>query len=258
MLRLRYISAWLLLAIASGCEPSSKPGQPGPQNQAANPPANAADETAPSLAPKRAALQFGEGKASTQRNLYIVFDGSGSMAQGLKQPGEQKFANKLVGAKWAVREFLKTIPDDINLGLFVFDASGVREVVSLGSGNRNQFLNEINRVRASGGTPLGESIMAGVDALMVKYQQQLGYGDFRLIVVTDGEANPDTMNSAVQYAQDYGVPIFTIGLDVQSNHSLRDSSRQFFSAKSFEELKKGLIDATAESETFDENTFPNN
>jgi Ca-activated chloride channel family protein len=246
-----------------GCRESAK-NQPAPNTPAANngpvfetDPLESGDDKSEAqvIAPKRAALQFGDGTSSTKRNIYVVFDGSGSMNNKLQQGGNQRFRNKIEGAKWAVGEFMKTIPDDINLGLFVFDAQGVRQVVPLEALDRAAFLAAINDVSAAGGTPLGESIKAGVDALMKKYQQQLGYGEFRLIVVTDGEARPELVADAVQYAEDFGVPIYTIGLDVNENHSLRAKSRQFFSAKSFEELKRGLIDSAAESETFDANDF---
>lgn len=262
---MRAILLTLFCAILSGCGQGSK-NQPVPNlstpavdngpavlNNVAN--NNLPEPVIPTVAPKRAALQFGEGSSSTKRNIYVVFDGSGSMNSKLQQGGNQQFKNKIDGAKWAVDEFMKTIPDDINLGLFVFDAQGVREVVPLAAMDRAAFLTAIHDVRASGGTPLGESIKAGVDALMHKYKQQLGYGEYRLIVVTDGEASGSSIAEAVEYAQDFGVPIYTIGLDVSEQHSLRAKSRQFFSAKSFEELKKGLIDSAAESETFDAQDF---
>lgn len=254
----------LCCAILCGCEKSqnnqninvkTRLGNDGTvvDNDPAN--INDGEPAVPLIAPKRAALQFGEGSSSTKRNIYMVFDGSGSMNNKLQQGSNLQFKNKIAGAKWAVDEFMKTIPDDINLGLFVFDAQGVREVVPLAALDRAAFLAAIHDVRAAGGTPLGESIKAGVDALMKKYQQQLGYGEYRLIVVTDGEASGESIGAAIQYAQDFGVPIYTIGLDVNEQHSLRANSRQFFSAKSFEELKKGLIDSAAESESFDANEF---
>jgi Ca-activated chloride channel family protein len=255
----------LCCAILCGCEKSHKQqdnnvkmraGNNGPRPLVDNEPSSNIPEPAiPNAAPKRAAMQFGEGTSSTKRNIYIVFDGSGSMNNKLQQSGNQHFKSKIDGAKWAVDEFMKTVPDDINLGLFVFDGQGVREVVPLAPLDRAAFLAAIHDVRAAGATPLGESIKAGVDALMKNYQRQLGYGEYRLIVVTDGEASGSSIAEAVQYAQDFGVPIYTIGLDVQENHSLRANSRQFFSAKSFEALKKGLIDSAAESETFDANEF---
>ena len=78
-------------------------------------------------------LEGVDGSAETTRNLYFVFDGSGSMGDPLKRNrGGKKFKTKIEGAKWAVREFIQTVPDDVQLGLFVFDGHGAREVLPLG------------------------------------------------------------------------------------------------------------------------------
>ena len=78
------------------------------------------------------------GEVSLNRNFYFIFDGSGSMRD--RQAGRAK----LEGAKEAVRKFLTKIPDNANLGLFVFDAGGTREVVPLGSDNRDAFMQAID------------------------------------------------------------------------------------------------------------------
>ncbi len=197
------------------------------------------------------------GTASTTRNLYFVFDGSGSMADPLKHhSGNQPRSSKIVGAKKAVDEFVRALPDDVNLGLFVFDAHGAREVVPLGPRNREPFLAAINAVQAQHGTPLGESIVAAADALVKQYKRQLGYGEFRTIVVTDGISNGQiSLAEAARHAASFGFPIYTIGLDLPNGHELRDYSVKYYAADSFEELRRGLQDAAAESEAFDPQEF---
>ena len=75
-------------------------------------------------------------EASLARNFYFIFDGSGSMksAPGGACGGDQSFGSKLEGAQWAVEEFLAKVPEDVNIGLYVFDRDGRQEVVPLGSG----------------------------------------------------------------------------------------------------------------------------
>ncbi len=200
-------------------------------------------------------LEGANGVAATTRNLYFVFDGSGSMQDPLAHSRQSK-QTKIDGAKAAVDQFMQSLPNDVNLGLFIFDAHGTREVVPLGPNNRAAFLSAIHAVKAKEGTPLGESIIAATDALLKQYKQQLGYGEFRIIVVTDGKATGRvSINDAAQHAAAMGIPIYTIGLDIAEGHELRNHSVKYYAADSFEELRRGLQDAAAESESFDPQEF---
>jgi Ca-activated chloride channel homolog len=221
------------------------------------------DRRQPSVTPARVAqvqstpraqieLTDTEGSAvSTARNFYFVFDGSGSMLQ--KPDNDSKFKTKIDGAKWAVREFAQHLPDDANVGLFVFDNSGSREVVPLRSEGKANFLHAIESVRAGGGTPLQKSIHTGVDALVAQYKKQLGYGEYRLVIVTDGLA--DNLDEAADYATQYGMPMYTIGLCVGENHPLRQLSVSYRAADTMEDLRDALKDTLAESEVFDASSF---
>jgi uncharacterized protein with von Willebrand factor type A (vWA) domain len=192
-------------------------------------------------------LDNAQGEADLSRNFYFIFDGSGSMKD--KSGG----LVKLVGAKEAVRKFLTKVPDDANLGLFVFDARGTREVVPLGPGNREAFMQAINGVRASGTTPLAQSIKFGTERLVVQYKKQLGYGDYRLIVVTDGQAS--SIPGAAQYATSYGMPIYAIGLFIEGDHPLRKYAVSYREANDYEALERALEDTLAELPSFDPTEF---
>jgi len=197
-------------------------------------------------------LDDSEGVATLTRNFYFIFDGSGSMANKVSG-GEQQFENKLVGAKWAVRQFMTKVPDDVNLGLYVFDGNGRREVVALGSGNRERFLSAVEQIRAGGGTPLFSAITFGADQLVNQYKQQLGYGEYRLIVVTDGIA--DNISSAARYTDRFGIPIYTIGLYIGEDHPLRQFSMSYRAADNFEDLARALEETVAELPSFDVTEF---
>jgi Ca-activated chloride channel homolog len=197
------------------------------------------------------------GVISLARNFYFVFDGSGSMNDPppANAPGAKHFVSKIAAAKWAVTEFLKNVPEDVNLGLYVFDSNGAREVVPLNSNNRQEFLSAIENVNAQGDTPLGSAIGKGVSALIKQYHKQLGYGEYRLIVITDGESSDD-MNPSIKYAAQSTVPIYTIGFGIGNDHALRKHSISYRSADSAQEVKKALEEAGAELEVFDPKDFP--
>ncbi|CAM2010485.1 vWA domain-containing protein [Acanthopleuribacter pedis] len=194
------------------------------------------------------------GQVSTARNLLVIFDGSGSM---LEEPdascgADGRFANKHEGAIWAVEQFVEQVPDGVNLGLYVFDQGGGGLRMALAP-DREGFMAHVRAVNPGGGTPLAEAIRMSTRTLVAQYQQQLGYGEFRLVVVTDGEAQG--LAKAAVYAAGMGMPIYTIGLCVDPNHVLREFSVSYTAANDFEALSAGLADSLAELPDFDDTQF---
>jgi hypothetical protein len=199
------------------------------------------------------------GQISLARNFYFIFDGSGSMRDPLSSDcgGDQTFRRKMEGAKWAVAEFLKKIPEDVNLGLYVFDKHHINEsefeVVPLGPNNLTAFQQAINQVEAGGGTPLARAIQFGAEVLTKQREQQLGYGEFRLIIVTDGLAKDIPV--AAEFANEKAIPIYAIGLCIQEDHPLRHYAVSYRSANDFQDLAKALEATVAETEFYDAQTF---
>lgn len=194
-------------------------------------------------------------EVSLARNFYFIFDGSGSMdsrPDGACR-GDQSFGSKLDGAQWAVREFLSKVPGDVHLGLYVFDRDGREEMVPLRAGNRDAFLSAVNGIQAGGGTPLAAGISFATDRLVEQYKRQLGYGDYRLVVVTDGRA--DKIPDAARYAAYFGMPIYAIGLCIDDDHPLRRYAVSYRAADSFTDLAEGLEETLAELQEFDATTF---
>jgi Ca-activated chloride channel homolog len=198
------------------------------------------------------------GEASLARNFYFVFDGSGSMSEALNKQcqGDKRFGSRLDGAKWAIEQFIPLVPPDVNLGLWIFDANGNSERLRLGAESRAQFLTAVQKTRAGGKTPLTESIEQGVNRLVQQRDRQLGYGEFRLVVVTDGEATGRPVTQAVAYARERRIPIYTIGLCLGAQHELRKYSVSYRAADSMEALRRGLEETLAETSVFDPQTFP--
>ncbi|MGD7653288.1 MAG: vWA domain-containing protein, partial [Verrucomicrobiales bacterium] len=174
------------------------------------------------------------------QNAYIVFDGSGSMSG---QPIQE--------AKRAVSAFVKGAPDDLNIGLFVFDANSYsgREVAPLGRGDdqRKHLLEQIQTISAGGGTPLGGAIQTGSEALIAQFQKQLRYGDIRLIVVTDGMASDSNrFERGIAFARANHVPIYTIGFRIRNAHPLRKYSEAYLTASDEQELLDAMRETLAE------------
>jgi Ca-activated chloride channel homolog len=186
-----------------------------------------------------------QGEVALTRNFYIVFDGSGSMS-----------GDRIRRAKAATKAFLQSLPADVNIGLYVFDSWGQSERVALGPNNKATVEAAVDKVDVGGGTPLGAAIRHGTGALVAQYKKQLGYGDYRLIVITDGA--PDSMRDmedAVTDAAKYGMPICTIGIGIGPNHALRKYSLSYKDTENAAELAEALKEAVGELEAFDADSF---
>ena len=197
-----------------------------------------------------------EGVASTASNFYFVFDMSGSMDETCSGK------IKIDGAKEAVSRFMKNIPDDVNIGLMLLGTrtgDDYAEALPLGSGNKEEFLGIINSLNPSGGTPLGEALLASVDKIVGQYKRQLGYGTYRIIVITDGEQTGMKLREPCNYIAQHGfIGLYSIGLCMSSSHTLKRYSLSYRDANNYEELEQALIEATAESDVFDANLFDEN
>jgi len=196
------------------------------------------------------------GVASTASNFYFVFDMSGSMEE--RCSGKRK----IDGAKEAVTRFMKNIPDDVNIGLMLFgtnEGDDYAEALPIASGNKDQFLEIINSLQPRGNTPLGEALLASVDKIVEQYKKQLGYGTYRIIIITDGEQTGIALNQPCNYLARHGfIGLYSIGLCMESSHTLKKYSLSYRDANNYEELEKALVEATAESDVFDSSLFDEN
>lgn len=198
-----------------------------------------------------------EGQISLDKNFYIVMDGSGSMSY-TDCAGTKLRKSRIDVARDAAVQFInKSVPADVNLGLYVFDNAGESERVQLGKSNRPQIIAEISKIRANSGTPLNAAITNASKVLAKQRDHQLGYGEYYMIVVTDGEATdgPTGADNGVNYATKNGIPIITIGFCLSGNHPLSKSSYVYRSAINSEQLLKALEETQGEASYFDATVF---
>lgn len=189
-----------------------------------------------------------------RKNYYIVFDGSGSMGES----DCTERTSKMTVAKTAVTEFVNLIPAGDNVGVLVFDYHGVRELVPLATDNRETIAAEISGIQPGGRTPLGHALFQASYSLEQQASRQLGYGEYNIVVVTDGAATDEAdLSRIVSLVVDKTpVTIHTIGFCIGEGHILNQDGRILYkSAMNAEQLNAGLESVLAETESFDVGSF---
>ena len=178
-----------------------------------------------------------------QDNIVIILDASGSMN------GNIGGVKKMDAAKSALREVLKKVPDTINIGLLVFSGSSITNdwVYPLRPRNDAELFEAINLPQPGGGTPLGKYIKKGADRLLKQRKKQYGYGSYRLLIVTDGEAQDQKLVD--RYVPDVlsrGITTDVIGVGMKEEHILATMVHSYRRADDPESLKTAIAQVFAE------------
>jgi len=186
-------------------------------------------------------------------NVVIILDASGSMREYMRSAPVKKMA----AAKKALKEVLAQIPETTNVGLFVFSGRGIQSewVYPLGPREDAKLMRAIDMPRPAGNTPLGASIKMGADRLLKERKAQMGYGTYRLLVVTDGEASDRRLVD--RYTPEViarGITVDVIGVDMKSTHTLAKIVHSYRKADDPGSLKKAIAEVFAEVSAGDDDT----
>jgi Ca-activated chloride channel family protein len=140
-------------------------------------------------------------------NFSLVLDKSGSMS-GAK-------INQLKGAvKWIINQLH---PND-HISVITFNTKSKVLMNAMSAMDRGRLHQEVDKLRASGGTTMGPAMRAGLDEIARTYG---GDKVSRLILLTDGETSrePDCRKQADAAGQ-MDVPIVALGLGSDWNEEL--------------------------------------
>jgi uncharacterized protein YegL len=179
-------------------------------------------------------------------NVVIVLDSSGSMR---KRMGG---VSKMDAAKSALKEVLKQVPETTHVGLLVFSAKNLRTdwVYPLGPRDDAKLMAAIDRPMPGGSTPLGRYIKMGADRLLEERAKQFGYGSYRLLIVTDGEADdPAKVNRFAPEIIARGITTDVIGVAMAQDHTLAKVAHSYRRADDPASLKKAVAEVFAEVST---------
>lgn len=177
--------------------------------------------------------------------VVVVLDASGSMEEGMGS-GQ----TKMEAAKLALKKVLARIPEKTWVGILVFSASNLVEdwVRRLAPrGTEREIVAAIDPIQPGGGTPLGRFIKKGADRLLEEREKQFGYGSYRLLIVTDGEASDDDL--VMTYTPDVlsrGITMDVIGVKMAREHTLATKAHSYRRADDPESLTRAVNEVFAE------------
>lgn len=185
----------------------------------------------------------------TQDNVVVVLDASGSMREKIKGTNRTRMDD----AKQAILQVLTSVPKQTNVGVLVFSGIGKGPtdwIVPLGRVNVEEVRRALSPISPNGGTPLGEYMRIGADRLLEQRTKQLGYGTFRLLLVTDGEeSQPRKVDVFLPDIMSRGIAVNVIGLDMNQRHSLATRVSSYRSARNAGELAGAMQQVFAEIST---------
>jgi uncharacterized protein YegL len=179
--------------------------------------------------------------------VVIVLDGSGSMGEMMGQGGQRQ--QKMAAASEALKTVLLQIPDSTHVGLLAFGqrAGSGNWVYEIGPRDDARMTAAIDSIRPGGGTPLGFHMKLAADQLMKEREKQFGYGSYRMLVVTDGEAND--ANLVEKYTPEImarGVTVDVIGVAMAKAHTLANKVHSYRGADDPAALTQALSEVFAE------------
>ena len=180
-------------------------------------------------------------------NIVVILDASGSMQD--KFSGDRT-KSKMEAAKAALQQVLANIPDGTQIGLLVFSGANIHNewVYPLGPKDTEKLIAAIHLPQPSGDTPLGKYIRIGANRLLEQREKQYNYGNYRLLVVTDGEASDaDKVKHYTPEILNRQIRIDVIGVDMKTDHMLANVVDSYRKADNPGELVAAVSQILAET-----------
>jgi uncharacterized protein YegL len=198
------------------------------------------------IAPASAAL--GAQQRMDLDNVVVLLDASGSMEKPMIGSPTQA---KMDAAKAAIRGVLEQVPASTQVGLLVFSGKNKRNdwLHPLGPRDDARMVADLAMVRPKGGTPLGAYMKIAADRLLEQRRLQNGYGTYRLLVVTDGQADEDDQPLVDRYLPDIlarGMVVDVIGVSMTDDHVLATRVHSYRRADDPQSLQRALSEVFAE------------
>ena len=184
------------------------------------------------------------GSATAAQHVVVVVDDSGSMDDRMR--GQR--VRKIEAAKRSLSVVLDGLAVDAEVGVLALNQGWV---LPMQASARSQAKDHVNNLRARGGTPLGTRMKEAADELLSNRKANT-YGDYRLLVVTDGEASDQAvLDHVLPDIMSRGLLVDVIGVAMESEHSLATTVHNYRRADDPASLEHAIATSLAESDPTD-------
>jgi len=175
-------------------------------------------------------------EASEGLKIVVILDNSGSMNTQLAGRN-----TRIAAAKEALLKVLQQLPAQAEVGVLLLNpGSQGRWQVPLGPLDIGATREAVNRVRADGYTPLGESMKMAANSLLELRGKQK-YGTYKLLIITDGEAtDAELVERYLPEIQSRGLLMDVIGVAMGSQHRLATRANTYRNVEDPESLEKAI------------------
>jgi hypothetical protein len=201
------------------------------------------------LATALVALAPGQGfAAGPPPTVVVVLDNSGSMAQEFR--GSE---TRMDAAKQALAAVLAKVPEGARVGVILLNPLRIGDdwLIPLGPLDQRATRRAIQTVEAQGPTPLGGAMKLGADALLAARAQR-NVGDFKLLVVSDGEATDGSLAQRyLPQALARGLKVDVIGVAMPDEHTLASGATSYRRADDPVALEQAISDVVLGETTTD-------
>ncbi|QDV75850.1 vWA domain-containing protein [Botrimarina mediterranea] len=170
-------------------------------------------------------------------HVVVILDNSGSMAE--RMPGG---GTRMDAAKRSLQTVLDRAPADAEVGVLLLNPPRVGQdwLLELGPVDPAATRQAIERVMAGGPTPLGGAMKTATDALLAAREANR-YGDYKLLVVSDGEATDGNLvQRYLPEVQARGVLVDVIGVSMAQQHSLATRANTYRNATDPASLEQAI------------------
>ena len=116
------------------------------------------------------------------KNVYLIIDASSTVTES----SCFGYGSKQQVMEASVFDFIDEVPGNTNLGVIRFDANGPNEITSLEPVNVTFLKPLLSDTKAGGQNPVAISVSYAYRALQKQAIQQQGYGEYHIVLLTDG------------------------------------------------------------------------